>query len=156
MKNKYKINKLKRDLSYCKHGNLKYRLKYFFKAFKNAFHRFIYGYDDRDWYDYYYSFIERNMALFQELINNIELTKTDEKYCCSCLPVIINGERIDDMTAEQTQEFYAELIKLLKDIDNFENSDFGDENYIEKYEKTKESLNAYFDIMKEYFWELWD
>lgn len=156
MKNQYKINKLKRDLSYCKHGNLKYRLKYFFKAFKNAFNRFIYGYDDRDWYDYYYSFIERNMALFQELVNNVELTKTNEKYCCGCLPIIINGERIDDMTAEQTQEFYTELIKLLKDIDNFENSDFGDENYIEEYEKAKENLNTYFDIMKEYFWELWD
>ena len=39
---------------------------------------------------------------------------------------------------------------------NFENSDFGDKNYIEKYEKAKESLDAYFDIMKEYFWELWD
>ena len=73
MKNQYKINKLKRDLSYCKHGSLQYRLKYFFKAFKNAFNRFIYGYDDRDWYDYYYSFIERNMALFQELVNNVEL-----------------------------------------------------------------------------------
>lgn len=156
MKNQYKINKFKRDLSYCKHGSLKYRLKYFFKAFKNAFQRFIYGYDDRDWYDYYYSFTERNMALFQELVNNIELTKTDEKHCCSCLPIIINGERIDDMTAEQTQEFYAELIKLLKDIDDFENSDFGDENYIEKYEKAKESLDTYFEIMKEYFWELWD
>lgn len=96
------------------------------------------------------------MALFQELINNIELTKTDEKYCCSCLPIIINGERIDDMTAEQTQEFYAELINLLKDIDNFKNSDFGDEKYIEKYEKAKESLDTYFDIIKKYFWELWD
>ena len=96
MKNQYKINKLKRDLSYCKHGNLKYRLKYFFKAFKNAFNRFIYGYDDRDWYDYYYSFIERNIALFQELVNNVELTKTNEKYCCSCLPIIINSERIGD------------------------------------------------------------
>lgn len=156
MKNQYKINKLKRDLSYCKHGSLQYRLEYFFKAFKNAFHRLIYGYDDRDWYDYYYSFIERNMALFQELVNNVELTKTNEKYCCGCLPIIINGERIDDMTAKQTQEFYAELIKLLKDIDGFENSDFGAKNYIEKYKKAKESLDAYFDIMKEYFWELWN
>lgn len=156
MKNQYKINKLKKDLSYCKHGSLKYRLKYFFKAFKNAFQRFIYGYDDRDWYDYYYSFIERNMALFQELVNNIELTKTDEKHCCSCLPIIINGERVSDMTAEQTQEFYSELIRLLKNIDDFENSDFGDENYIEKYEKAKESLDTYFEIMKEYFLELWD
>lgn len=41
MKNQYKINKLKRDLSYCKHGGLKYRLEYFFKAFKNALHRFL-------------------------------------------------------------------------------------------------------------------
>ena len=96
------------------------------------------------------------MALFQELVNNVELTKTNEKYCCSRLPIIINGERIGDMTTEQTQEFYTELIKLLKDIDRFENSDFGDKNYIKKYEKAKESLDAYFDIMKEYFWELWD
>lgn len=96
------------------------------------------------------------MALFQELVNNVELTKTNEKYCCSRLPIIINGERMGDMTTEQAQEFYTELIKLLKDIDKFENSDFGDKNYIEKYKKAKESLNAYFDIMKEYFWELWN
>lgn len=150
--NPYKINRIKED--FCFSGtSFIYRIKTFSKrlkiTIKNAYNRLVYGYDGSDWYEYYYRYLERDKALFQEFIN----------YGNSCMPILINHKKVGNMTGEQTKEFFLELIAIINHIQDLENTNWADSqkyNYSEKLKQLNSELDNYFNIKREYFLDFWD
>lgn len=147
--NPYKVNRIKKD--FCFSGtNFVYRIKTFPKrlriTIRNAYNRLVYGYDDSDWYEYYWYYLERDKALFQEFIN----------YGNSCMPIIINHKKVGNMTKEQTEKFFLELIEIINRIQDLENSSWTGFNNFERIKRINAELDNYFNIKKEYFLDFWD
>lgn len=130
-------NLIKRDL-HCG-SKFPYKLKYFPKnikiAIRNFFKRGVYGYDDMDWIEYYYEFCNRNIAIFEDwkkngvsLFNNLET------------------EELKYFSKEEQEEFFNNLIKLLKIMKDEDKS----------FEIREEACNKYFNIINTYFFTMWD
>lgn len=147
--NPYKINRIKEDFRFSGTSFI-YRIKTFPKRLKitarNAYNRLVYGYDDSDWYEYFSRYLERDKALFQEFIN----------YGNSCMPILINNEKVGDMTEEQTKHFFLELIEIINRIQNLEANWINGKTYQKNLQQINIELDNYFNIKKEYFLDFWD
>ena len=142
--------------------------KWWWRDVKNIFwdakNRFFYGYSDRDWYDWDYEFATRNIELFRQLKDKrisymhkypASVCKRDKK---------LNAEFFNE---DEQNEFFDTLIDCLEDM-----SDDGDTCARKIYGKNlydcsdrermhvghvrQESINMFFDIVKERFGDFWD
>lgn len=128
-------------------------------VFWDAKNRFWYGYSDRDWFNWDYEFAERNIELFKQFRDNNHSLMHKYPYH------IYKDNR--SMTSEEQKEFFNTLIAWLEDMQddgdyvaqrlfNKKAYDCTEEERRVIWETRRNSINCFFDTVRDRFDDFWD
>lgn len=135
-------------------------LKYIFWDAKN---RYLYGYSDKDWFNWDYEFAARNIELFKQFRDNGHSLMG--KYPISMRPYYKDG--YESFTSEEQVEFFNDLIECLEDMSDdgehcarrlYEKDlyDCSTEEFKEVHKVRQDSIDYFFETVRDRFDDFWD
>lgn len=112
-------------------------LMHIFDEIKFAFHRGIYGYTAQDYWNFDQWFVQIAQEMLSDLRENTH-------------------SHPGDLTEQEWDSILGQIIFYLGecDLDNLDKKEF--DNYQERYFYMEDCKNKAFDLLKQYFFELWD